>query len=532
MPRDSVFDRVVARMSAPSFYAPAPSAVEVRETHISIVFLAGERAYKVKKPVRMPFVDYSTLEQRRRFCAEEVRLNRRFAPDVYLGVASIVEAGGDLALADGIEEDALEYVVVMRRFDDRATLEHQVERRLVDEELAARVGARVAELHLAAPRAPAGYWTPAYIEERLAENFETTRPDVGVVVDRLTFDAVQRFSYAFLRARTPLLEQRIEAGMVRDLHGDLRAEHIVIEDDRLSIIDCIEFDERLRLIDVAADLAFLIMDLERLGAHSLAAAAERAYLARTRDPDLRTLLPFYCCYSEWVRAKVTAGRVRQLPESHPIRSQLEQRARSLFALSLRLAWRARLPLVVVLCGVAGTGKSTLAGELAQRSGLSHVSSDRVRKALAGLAAGERGGPELYTPDMTARTYGELAARAGAALAAGGGAILDATFLRRDQRALLREVGGRVLWVECTAPEEVLRRRGQTRERAPERGSDATWTVVAAQLEAWEPLDDVPAADRHVLRTDRAVEECLDELDSFVSAAVDSAARNRQDSVLG
>jgi aminoglycoside phosphotransferase family enzyme/predicted kinase len=518
-PSDSTFERVVARMSQPSFYEPPPRFVEVRETHISVVFLAGDCAYKLKKPVRMPFLDYSTLEQRRRFCGQEVRLNRRFAPDVYLGVRTVVEAGGDLVLVEG-EEEGLEYVVVMRRFDEESTLERLVERGLVDERLAERVGARVAELHLAAPHAPKDYWTPAYIGERLAENFETSRPDIGLVVDQVTFDAVQRFSYAFLRARTPLLEQRVEAGMVRDLHGDLRAEHVVIEQDRLSIIDCIEFDDRLRLIDVAADLAFLIMDLERLGAHNLVAAVERTYLDRTEDPDLRTLLPFYCCYSEWVRAKVTAGRVRQLPASHPVKAALEERARSLFALSLRLAWRARLPLVVVLCGVAGTGKSTLAAELSRRSGLPHLNSDQVRKSLRGIPADRRGSPELYAPEATAETYRELARQAGAALAASGGTIVDATFQRREQRALLQGLGARVLWVECTVPEEVLRDRGAVREGEPERGSDATWPVIAAQLSAWEPLHDVPAQDRHVLRTDRPVADCFGELDSFVSAAVD------------
>jgi uncharacterized protein len=518
----NVFERVVAQMSKPSFYSPAPPFVEVRETHVSFVFLAGERAYKVKKPVCMPFLDYTTLERRRRFCAAEVRLNRRFAPDVYLGVRAIADHDGGLTLADPDDPAALEYAVVMRRFDERATLEHMVERGLADQQLAERVGKRVAELHLAAPRAPADYWTPAYVAERLEENFDTTRPDIGLLVDRPTFDAVRRFSHAFLQGHAALLEHRIEAGMVRDLHGDLRAEHFVVEDSQLSIIDCIEFDDRLHLIDVAADLAFLIMDLERLGAHSLAAAVERAYVASTRDADLQTLLPFYSCYSEWVRAKVTAGRVRQLGGAHPSRPALEERARSLFALSLRLAWRARLPLVVVFCGAAGSGKSTLAAELSRRSGLPHLSSDLVRKEQAGIPLDAHGPPELYTREVTERTYLELAARTRTALDSSGGVVLDATYHRSQQRALLQDVGARTLWIECVAPEQMLRSRSAVRTGAPEHGSDATWPVTAEQLSAWEPLDDVPAADRFTLHTDRPVDECLDELDAFVSAAVDLA----------
>jgi uncharacterized protein len=507
-------------MSDPSFHSPAPSQVEVRETHVSVVFLAGDRAYKLKKPVRMPFLDYSTLERRRRFCCEEVRLNRRFAPDIYVDVQAIAEHGGDLLLADADDPAAVEYAVVMRRFDDDATLEHLADRHAADERLAERVGTRVAELHIASPRAPAGYWTPAYVGERLDENFDTTRAVIGTLVDRGTFDAVRRFSHAFLQTHETLLERRIAAGMVRDVHGDLRAQHMVIEPGGLSIVDCVDFDERLRRIDVAADLAFLTMDLERLGARPLAEAVERAYVAHTGDVELQGLLPFYACYRAWVRAKVTALRIGQLAERDPARPALEQRARELFALSLRLAWRARLPLVVVLCGVAGSGKSTLAAALSRRSGLPHLSSDRVRKELAGMSPDARGTVELYTREFTTRTYRELAARTTATLESSRGAIVDATFHRSDQRALLHDMAARRLWVECTAPEHALRSRVTVRERAPEHGSDAGWRVTEAQLSAWEPLDDVPPGDRHTLRTDRSVEACLDELDSFVSAAVD------------
>jgi len=336
----SLFERVAAEMSDPSFYSPRPNAVDVRETAVSLIFLAGERAYKVKKPVRMPFLDYSTLEQRQRFCREEVRLNRRFATDIYFGVQSIAERGSGLVLADVDDSAAQEYAVVMRRFDEAATLEHMVERRAADERLAERVGMRVAELHVAAPRAPDGSWTPAYLAERLDELFEATHPETDGLVNGGTYDTVRRYSYEFVQKHDDLLERRIAAGMVRDLHGDLRAEHMVVEDGGLSIIDCLEFDVRLRRIDVAADLAFLTMDLERLGAGPLAAVAVRAYLERTGDEDLNTLLPFYGCYVAWLRGTITVLRLRQLAAGDPARPGLEKRAHALFELSLRLALRA------------------------------------------------------------------------------------------------------------------------------------------------------------------------------------------------
>ena len=516
----SVFERVVARMSEPSFYPARPQRVEIRETHVSIVFLAGDRAYKLKKPVRMPFLDYSTPERRRHFCEQEVRLNRRFASDVYVDAAGIAERGGDLALTAADDPAALEYTVVMRRFGDESTLESMVERGTAGEGTAEQVGTAIAAAHAAAPTAPPDAWTPAYVEARLDENFDTTRPDVDVLVDSVTYDAVRRFSYAFLRAHRSLLEERITAGMVRDVHGDLRAEHVLVEDGRVSFVDCVEFDERLRCIDVAADLAFLTMDLERLGARPLADAVTGTYAARTGDRGLARLLPFYGCYRAWVRAKATALRLREVPAADPVRRGLEEHARGQFALALRLAWRARLPLVVVLCGVAGSGKSTLAAELARRAGLPHLSSDRVRKELAGIPPERRGRQELYAPDVTERTYRELAARAQAAIRGAGGAVVDATFQRSAHRTLLRDPGVPVLWVECRAPARVIRERAEARAGRPEHASDATWPVARAQLEAWEPLETGPPRDRLLLRTDRPLETCLAEMEAFVSAAVD------------
>ncbi len=510
-------------MHDPSFFSHT-GRVEVRETHVSIVFLAGDRAYKLKKPVRMPFLDYSTLALRRRFCEEEVRLNRRFAPSVYLGVRGVADRGGKLMLTDAEDPAALEYAIVMRRLDEAATLERLVERGAADARLADRIGELVAGLHMSAPRAPAGYWSPAYVAERLAENFATTEPEVGVLLDRLTHASVRRFSDAFLSAHRNLLERRADGGMVRDVHGDLRAEHILVERDGLTVVDCVEFDDRLRRIDVLADLAFLTMDLERLGAPELAAGVACTYAERTGDADLGALLPFYACYRAWVRAKVTALRIRQLAAEDPRRTDLVTRAQALFGLAQRLAWRSRLPLVLVMCGVGGSGKSTLAAALASRSGLPHLNSDLVRKELAGVRSEERAPPGVYDAEHTAQTYGELAERAAASVASHGGAIVDATFSVRRHRttlaARLERSGARVLWIECTAPREVLARRGAAREQGAEHGSDATWPVIAAQLESREPLEDVTGADLHVLRTDGAVETCLDDADRFVSAALD------------
>ena len=510
-------------MRRPSFYSPPPDGVDIRETHTSMVFLAGDRAYKLKKPVQMPFLDYSTAERRRHFCREEVRLNSRFAPDVYLGVQAVAPRDGELGLAAEDAPGAVDYVVVMRRLDEDATLERLVERGAADASLAARIGRAVAAIHMTAERTP-GYWSPGYVAGRLRENFDTTAPDVGALIDPLTFDSVKRFATAFLDGHVRLFEQRAAAGAIRDAHGDLRAEHIVVESGQLTIVDCIEFDDCLRRIDVAADLAFLTMDLERLGARDLAGVVERAYAERTGDGDLSALMPFYGCYRAWVRGKVAALRLRQLGPRDPEREALAARACDLFALAQRLAWRSRLPLVLVFCGVGATGKSTIAAELHRRTGLPHVSSDRVRKELAGIPVGERAAPSLYADEHTRRTYAELGRQATTAVGSHGGAIVDATFSTRAHRTelsgRLRPSGARILWLECAAPPDVLRRRAAARAARPEHGSDATWPVIAAQLEAREPLDELEPANALRLCTDRPLEDCLDEVDRFVSAACD------------
>jgi aminoglycoside phosphotransferase family enzyme/predicted kinase len=521
---------MLAAMREPTFYPHRPPSVEVVETHISLVFLAGERAYKVKKAVALPFLDYRTLAQRRHFCHEEVRLNRRLAESVYLGVRSIVPGDGGFELAGADRDDALEYAVEMRRLDSERTLARIVERGEADTALVERVAARIADFHEQARQASTGYGGPADVKRRIDENFEALLPWVGTVesidrgLDEFTFAALKRFSSSFLVGHSALIAARAAGGRVREGHGDLRGDHVVIEEAGVTVYDCVEFDERLRSLDVASDLAFLYMDLERLGAPELAAALADAYVERSGDAELPALLPFYACYRALVRAKVACLRAEQLDPSDRCRAASLDEARSLAALAHLMAWRARLPLVLVLCGVAASGKSSLAAELSRRSGLPHLSTDRVRKELAGVPLDERAPAEAYGDRLSLQTYHRLGQLAAAEARAGRGAIVDGTFTRRRYRQrLVQELeptGVRLLFCECRAPATVLRERAAVRELGPELGSDATWNVVQSQIQGYERFDEIPARDHHVLRTDRPLAEALDQLEAFVSAAVD------------
>jgi aminoglycoside phosphotransferase family enzyme/predicted kinase len=512
---------VLAAMRDPALYGlPRGTEIEVRETQGSTVFLAGGRAYKVKKPVRLGYLDYGTLARRRAFCVEEVRLNRPYAPRTYIGVRAIVPAGGGFAFSGPDDPHAIEYAVEMRRLDEDRTLERLVRSRRADDRLVERVARRIAELHAAAPvarRSPAETWAP------IEENLDALRRHTGSLLDPGLFEAVRRHAEAFAAANRELMSARAAAGHVRDVHGDLRAEHIVAEDG-LVIFDRIEFDARLREIDVAGDLAFTVMDLARLGAPDLARVLVRAYVEASGDTGVHDLLPFYASYRAAVRSKVACVRLEQLGTGDPERARLEHEAESLLELALRFAWRSRMPLALVFCGVAASGKSALAVEVAARSGLRRVSSDELRKRLAGLSPGDRGAAELYSNEHTDRTYAEVVRESAAALAADAGVIVDATFHERGRRRALADTlragGARVLFCECRAPTEALRRRGAAREAGPELGSDATWEVISKQRAGFDPLEEVPEADRLVIGTGGPVEESLSALEGLVSDAVD------------
>lgn len=500
-------------MRSAAFYPDRPATVEVIESHISWVFLAGERAYKLRKPVVFPFLDYGTAERRRELCEEEVRLGRRLAPDLYLGVRPLTETADGWAIGD-LGDDGAEHVVEMRRFDPRQTLAALVHAGAAEEATVRAVGRRIAEFHAAVPPASPGRFDPEAVAATVGENFSTLLP-YAPLLGEAELGAAHRFAVAFLHERRGLLEQRVARGFVRECHGDLRAEHVILEEGGVEVFDPLEFDPALRETDVSAELAFLVMDLLDSGAHELVEALIDEYEAAGGDYGGRALLFFYAAYRAWVRAKVACLRAGELPPGEERAAPVAE-ARRFAGLAHRLAWRARGPLVLVVCGAAATGKTVLARAIGELSGLTHLSSDVVRKELAGLAPQERAPAERYTDEASLRTYRELGIRAAALV--GGGAVIDATFRRRSHRTAFAEAfGGSALFVECRAPASVVAERARSREADPTRVSDATAAIAAAQRTEFEPLDEVPAARHLLLRTDRPIEELTLELEGALDS---------------
>jgi aminoglycoside phosphotransferase family enzyme/predicted kinase len=470
-------------LSEPSAYPFPVADVTVRQTHISAVFLAGPFAYKVKKPVNPGFLDFSTLEKRHHFCEEEVRLNRRLAPDVYLGVVPVVRRDGGLRF-EGPGEP-VEWAVKMRRLPEGVTLHERLLRDEVGPALVEALARKVADFHRRSP-APEAHRAESrfdVVAGNIREVFETARPHVGTTVSAAVFGRVRALVEAELERRRPLIDGRAARGMTRDAHGDLHLDHVCYFPERappddLVCIDCIEFNERFRFIDPVVDIAFAAMDLAFHGRRDLARAFAEAYFAAAGDDEGRALLPLSTAYRAAVRGAVDGMKCAE-PEVPPAEhaAALES-ARGHWLLALaELEEPARRPGLVLVGGLQGSGKSTLSRALAKRAGFEHVRTDEVRKALAGVPGEQRLAEECYSPEWTQRTYAECLRRAEGRLFEGGRVLIDATFSREGQRRPFLDAATRwgvpALWLLCRAEPDTVRRRLDER-----RGdvSDAGWSV--------------------------------------------------------
>ncbi|MEU0221258.1 AAA family ATPase [Streptomyces sp. NPDC006265] len=445
------------------------------ETHTAIVFFAGGRAYKLKKPVDLGFLDYTTVAARRGACEREVALNRRFAPDVYLGL-------GEVRSPDA---DAPEPLVVMRRMPAGRRLSHLVREGVAVDDVLRAVARHLAAWHADAPRSREvdEQGTRDALSSRWEAGFQQVRAlaEDGVVPDGAA--EAERLVRRYLTGRKRLFDSRIEQGRVVDGHGDLLAEDIFCLDDGPRVLDCLEFDDHLRFVDGLDDAAFLAMDLEQLGAPQAAAYFLARYGEYSGDPAPPSLWHHYVAYRAFVRAKVSLIQARQGAPG------AEAASRRLLSTTLRHLRTSAVGLTLV-GGLPGSGKSTLSGALADRLGVTLLSSDRLRKELAGIPA-ERSaaadyGKGLYTPEWTARTYSTLLDRAAALLSRGESVVLDATWSDAAQREAALRVAERtsadLVALHCHVPGDVSAARLTT--RAP--GTSDADLGIAATMAAREP----------------------------------------------
>ena len=478
---------------------PRPSRVTRVTTHISWVFLTDRDVWKLKRPVDYGFVDYSTLDRRRRCCEDEVRLNRRLAPDVYLGVVPV--RLGPRGHGFGPDGTIVDYAVHMRRLPEERSADAMLRRGALTPEHLTRLAARLARFFAdAAPVPDAG--AIEVIRGNVTENFAQAEAFVGRFVTRETFDAAQRWQLGLLERAPDRFIARIARGRIRDGHGDLRLEHVYFEgdhDDPIAI-DCVEFNDRLRHGDAASDVAFLAMELTARSRTNLAEGFLAAFACEADDHDLYDVVDFYAAYRAWVRGKVAAFLAADPSTPVEKAARKADEARALFNLASAYAeGRAEAPPMIAVGGVIGSGKSTLAEGLSRATGIPVVSSDRVRKSLAGIEATERAPASAYSADFSARTFDEVFRRADVVLASGRGVIIDATFreraLRLRARGLAQRHGRRFLFAETMSDDATLRERLRRRAAGPS-VSDADEGLLDRVRAEFEPVTEL-AAGEHV-----------------------------------
>lgn len=472
-----------ACLAAPSTHGPGADRIERIDTHSAVIFLAGPFAYKVKRAVRFPFLDFSTLEKRRAACAAEVAINRDAAPGLYLGTVALVRGPEGLSLAAADAPGAVEYAVKMRRFDTAATLDRQAERGPLDPGLVAALARKVAAAHGAAPAAR-GWDVGARLAAYLADNAQAcaARPDVFPAAE---VAALAARSEALLSRLGPLLAARSAAGEVRRCHGDLHLRNIVLLDGEPVLFDAVEFSDDIATCDVLYDLAFLLMDLWQRGQRAEANALLNRYLWARPDDTLDGLaaLPLFLSLRAAIRAKVEAAGLAHL--SGAVRTAAEARVRHFFDAAGALIETGR-PELLAVGGLSGSGKSTFAARIAPATGRAPgaviLRSDIERKRLAGVGETDRLPAAAYTPEASAEVYARLRTLAARVLAAGHSVIVDAVHACPQERATIEQVARaagaafRGVWLE--APDETLIARVGARTGD---ASDADADVVRQQL---------------------------------------------------
>lgn len=506
--------RLIDALSRPEAYPHPVGTIQVVQTHISVVFLTGSSVYKIKKPVRMGFLDFGTLERRHHFCQRELILNRRLAPSVYLDVVPITQQNDTLRI--GGDGPAVEWAVHMRQLPESATLLAHLENGTLHPTMLEALGRRVANFHAQAHGDPklAELARAETVLNNALENFSQSHAAIGVTIHPQVLQRLEQWTRQLGESLSPLMDRRVAEGRIRDTHGDLRLDHVYLfpdatPPDDITIIDCIEFNDGFRYTDPVADIAFLAMDLGYRGRQDLADLLTRAYFHHTDDPEGNKLLTFYVAYRSAVRAKVDGFQMaeKEIPEAKRFAAAAKARAHWLFALAT-LEAPANKPCLVCVGGLPGAGKSVLARELGSTAGFEVLRTDVIRKELAASNPGTVG-LELYSPQMTDAVYAECLRRAADLLFAGKRVMMDANFPLHSQRKsmadLARSLGVPFYFLHCQAPEEVALERIGLRTGDP---SDADRETYHRQARRWEALHPAELRLSSIINTHCEVEEMV------------------------
>ncbi len=509
---------LVASMTRPEFYPYGPASVELIQTHISYIFIAGDYVYKVKKDVDFGFLDFTTLEKRKYYCDAELRLNKRLAREIYLDVVTICEDNkGNLSLEDG--DTIIDYAVRMKKIPEERMLNRLLEKGVVEVAVMDDVARTVSEFHKQAATGGkideiGGFDTVCRNHE---ENFQQTEDYIDITIPAKRHRFIKSYVNRFLQNNRPLFEKRVAQHKIRDCHGDLHLQHICLADD-IFIFDCIEFNERFRYLDVAAEVSFLSMDLDYNKYPEYGKAFIDAYLRYSGDPEIRTLLNFYRCYFAHVRGKVIGFKAKDGAIDEAERQAAIETASRYFDLAYGYAARPERPTLVLTAGLMGTGKSVLAGNLVPLLDAKIIHSDVIRKEMLSIDPSERHhedfGEGIYSDDISGKTYEKALQLAEAELKKGKSAIIDASFKTKGEREmafrLTSSTDADFFIVECVCPDKIVKERLDARLSDSKEASDGRWEIFEAQKGSFEKIDEFPTDCHITIDSSQRPEGCMEE----------------------
>ncbi|MCR4317509.1 MAG: AAA family ATPase [Planctomycetes bacterium] len=512
-------ERLIADLSRPEVYPQAAEGVKVVQTHISVVFLAGGFVYKIKKPVNFGFLDFSTLEKRKHFCEEEVRLNRRLAPDVYLDAVPVT-LGRSGPTFRKVKGETIEYAVKMKRLPDEWNFHSMLERKDLTADHLDLLAERLGEFYKGAETSEyiSSFGSPAAVKKNMKANLRECRRLIGMTITKELYEKLALKLDAKLSDATALLLERQKAHRIRSAHGDLRLDHVYLDPKtkKITIIDCIEFNEQFRYIDQISDVSFLLMELAFYGRTDLARHLVEKYAIECEDWRAYKSLAIYYSHKHIVRGKVRSLEAQETEVTGSARNVARRKATAHFLCALQaLEEEGERQKLLLVGGLPGTGKSTVSKLLEKNFGFVRFSSDETRKKLAGIPAKKRAKSEfregIYTDDFSARTYEALLGYARDSLLKGEKVVVDASFCRRKERAkfskLAKELHVPFEFAVCDCDRVVVRDRLEKRRNDP---SDAGFEVYIEMEKRFDkPPKDSAKIDTNLPR--KKLLECVREL---------------------
>jgi len=512
--QDSMQAEVVKFLKQPENYPDKTTKVEHKQTHISHVFLTDKYAYKIKKPVDFGFLDFTTLAKRKLFCNEEIRLNKRLSPEIYIGVEKITKTENNAESDTGFEfngkGEVVEYAVKMKRMPESAIMTEMVKNNKVDERIIAQLARKIAEFHMDAMHNDEFQDRCGMKSVKMAtdQNFSQTEKYIGKLIDNKKFNYIRNATNQFYKGKKELFLARKRNNNIIGFHGDLHTGNVFIHNNKIQVFDCIEFNDEFRCGDVVSDIAFMAMDLDYLGREDLSKYFVRKYIEYTGDHLVYTLLNFFKCYRAYVRAKVTSFMLDDPNISRSRKDELKRTAKKYYWLALEYArhFSSAKPLLMISCGLTGSGKSRWLKFASDVVGGTILRTDRIRRKLFNLTGSEkkdaRYRKKYYNEESRQKVYDMIFRKTAKVLGLGGKVSIDASFIKKENRDAMKELAEKhnadfiIIYTRCS--EETTKKRINARMKEKSNISDADYKNAYIYQ---EKVFEKPSSNEPVIRLD-------------------------------